>query len=205
MENNNNGKGKTVNVASLIVILIVLGVLIVFGAFGMMIAGSVKKEIEGGIDIDTSAYDTSVTAVITENRKISVSVGEGMDANPADSYTPVYRYDYNGTSYTVSGSASSGTPRYAVGEKVNVRISSDDPEKMYDPDFNAKTVYNSFKKDVKRMLIIPSVISVVMIMSALVCVILFVRKHGSDTGSTFYGSTQSSEQENYDPNDDYRG
>ena len=50
-----------------------------------------------------------------------------MDANPVDAYTPIYEYEFNGNTYTVSGSLASSNPKYSVGEKVSIRISSDDP------------------------------------------------------------------------------
>ena len=72
---------------------------------------------------------------------------------------------------------------------------------MYDPNYNSQTVYNSFKKEIKTMFLIPALLSLVFIIGAIAAVVIIVRRQGLVSG----GTQQSGEQENYDPNDDYRG
>lgn len=200
-DNNNSKKSPFGKVITAIVVLIFLAAAAVIMFLATATERSVRKEMEDHLKIDSSKYDTSIVAVIKENRKTGTSVGEGMDANPVDAYTPIYEYEFNGNTYTVSGSLASSNPKYSVGEKVSIRISSDDPEKMYDPNYNSQTVYNSFKKEIKTMFLIPALLSLVFIIGAIAAVVIIVRRQGLVYG----GTQQSGEQENYDPNDDYRG
>lgn len=165
-------KGK-LNIIVAIVFLVILLAICYVGIFAFAALFLIENEINEDQSKDKTEYDTTVTAVITENRLIGTSRGKGVKARPVNSYRPVYRYEYKGKTYTVFGDAASSKPHYNVGDEVVVSISSEDPEKMLDPDFNPQTEYKDFRKDVFRLKIYPAIFAIVaFIITALIVVIL---------------------------------
>ena len=121
-----DNKGK-VNIIVLFIIVVIVLAISSMGIFAFVAMYFIGNEIDNNMSKDSAEYDTSVTAVITENKNVGTSVGEGVDTRSSDSYMPVYRYEYNGKVYSVFGSAATSEPRYNVGDEVVVYISSDDP------------------------------------------------------------------------------
>ena len=68
-----------------------------------------------------------VAAVVIEN-KTSFSDG---DSSPT--YSPVFRYTYNGKEYTKQTGYSSNPPVFKEGEKTDLFLDPSDPEKIYVP------------------------------------------------------------------------
>lgn len=67
------------------------------------------------------------TAVVIEN-KTSFSDG---DSSPT--YSPVFRYTFNGTEYTQDTGYSSDPPVFEVGDKTEIFVDPSDPHKIYVP------------------------------------------------------------------------
>ena len=150
----------------------------------------VKKAISGAVTQDTSAYNVSVTAVISENREHL----SNSDDSSSMVYTPVYEYEYNGKTYNVEGSISSNSKKYEVGEKVDIRISEGEPGKMYDPAFNRNTVFKQIDREFSGfwllVIFIPCIIIILTVV--VVCVVMRSKSAGNssddkDTNDDFMG------------------
>ena len=173
MKHNSSGK---VHVFSVIVIAVFLSAALVIGGFTIWILSTGFKEMESEMNVNTAEYDTTVTATIIGNRQSQMSMGEGADARTSDVYCPIYQYEYNNETYTVSGDVSSSDAHYAEGDVTSVLISSAHPEKMYDPNYNAKSEFHSFMGEAKRMMLIPAVTGVFLTVGIVVAVIIIVRR-----------------------------
>ena len=150
----------------------------------------VKKAISGAVTQDTSAYNVSVTAVISENRE---HLSNSEDSSSMV-YTPVYEYEYNGKTYNVEGSVSSGSKKYEVGENVDIRISEGEPGKMYDPAYNRNTVFKEIDREFSGfwllVIFIPCIIIILTVV--VVCVVMRSKAAGNNSDNT-------------DTNDDFMG
>ena len=139
-----NNRGE-VNIGKIVVIfaaiVFALTAIVTIGVFTFS-----YKMIEKEMSIDESLYDVNVNATVIEYRESSYSDDEGYSY---DTYCPVYEYD--GQTYVADGSLSTSEKKYNVGDTVSVKISSKDPNKMYDPNFNSETEYQSFKGDIGKM------------------------------------------------------
>lgn len=150
----------------------------------------VKKAISGAVTQDTSAYNVSVTAVISENREHL----SNSDDSSSMVYTPVYEYEYNGKTYNVEGSVSSGSKKYEVGEKVDIRISEGEPGKMYDPAYNRNTVFKEIDREFSGFWLLVIFIPCIIIILTVVVVCVVMRSKAAGNGS-----------DNTDTNDDFMG
>ena len=150
----------------------------------------VKKAISGAVTQDTSAYNVSVTAVISENREHL----SNSDDSSSMVYTPVYEYEYNGKTYNVEGSVSSGSKKYEVGEKVDIRISEGEPGKMYDPAYNRNTVFKEIDREFSGFWLLVIFIPCIIIILTVVVVCVIMRSKAAGNGS-----------DNTDTNDDFMG
>ena len=150
----------------------------------------VKKAISGAVTQDTSAYNVSVTAVISENREHL----SNSDDSSSTVYTPVYEYEYNGKTYNVEGSVSSGNKKYEVGEKVDIRISEGEPGKMYDPAYNRNTVFKEIDREFSGFWLLVIFIPCIIIILTVVVVCVVMRSKAAGNGS-----------DNTDTNDDFMG
>lgn len=70
-----------------------------------------------------------VTAVITENREVLSK----SDNHISRTYSPVFRYTYNGTEYTQNTGYSSNPPVFEVGDNTEIFVDPSDPNKIYVP------------------------------------------------------------------------
>jgi hypothetical protein len=169
--NYNSGVRKPVKASSfLIVIAFLLIFAVIFLAAGRF-TNSIVKEMEGEISVDTSKYDKTVTATVIENEKGSASFADDNGGYEADTFSPIYQYEYEGNTYTARGNVSSTDAHYAVGDKTEVMISSDDPSKMYDPNYNAESEYKAFKALTNGFWIVPTILGVGLIVLTIFLVI----------------------------------
>lgn len=186
--------------SSAVMIGAVVAVILVFLAMvGIIPYFMAKNMINNAVEQDTSKYNVSVTAVISENLVKEKDDGSG---SVSKIYTPVYEYEYNGNMYSVQGSVSSSKKKYEAGQKVDVKISADDPGKLYDPDYNRNGVFAKSGSGVSKALV-PVLIISVLLLSAMIAaiaaiVVVIARK-------TNKAAAKSPEETEYDPNDDNRG
>lgn len=182
---NNSKKSRALRIGIIFAVIMTLLGIITGLAFTV-----VKKAISGAVTQDTSGYNVSVTAVICENREHLSDSDDGSSMV----YTPVYEYEYNGKTYNVEGSVSSGIRKYEVGEKVDIRISESEPGKMYDPAYNRNTVFKEIDREFSGfwllVIFIPCLIIILTIV--VVCVVMRSKAAGNDSDST-------------DTNDDFIG
>lgn len=182
---NNSKKSRALRIGIIFAVIMTLLGIITGLAFTV-----VKKAISGAVTQDTSGYNVSVTAVICENREHLSDSDDGSSMV----YTPVYEYEYNGKTYNVEGSVSSGIRKYEVGEKVDIRISESEPGKMYDPAYNRNTVFKEIDREFSGfwllVIFIPCLIIILTIV--VVCVVMRSKSAGNssddkDTNDDFMG------------------
>lgn len=192
MENGNR------NQRSILTSVIIVGVIIILCivAFTAIPFLTVKKLADDSMNIDDNNYDTVITAVITENMV-------RHDEDGTTFYTPVYEYEYDGNTYRVPAGVSSAEKKYVEGQKVEIRISSHFPGRMTDPAFNSKTIFNKASRSITGVFLMVMIFPVIMLLVVIIIVIVLIRISKNKKTETVY--TSSPQEENYDPNDDYRG
>lgn len=187
------GKGSSTVV--IIIVVITLTILcIVIGTFF-----AISKTIGSSLKENTSDYNVSVTAEITENL-------ERHEGN-VTIYTPVYEYEYRGRSYRVVGRVSMRDKKYEVGQKVDIMIKDQLPGKIYDPGLNRETIFKNFGKEA-TMAFLPFIIVPLLFMVICASVIIIAAAHNNTKKriSAMQSKVLKTERdEYYDPNDDYRG
>ena len=187
------GKGSsTVVIIIFVITLTILG--IVIGTFF-----AISKTIRSSLKENTSDYNVSVTAEITENL-------ERHEGN-VTIYTPVYEYEYRGRSYRVVGRVSMRDKKYEVGQKVDIMIKDQLPGKIYDPGLNRETIFKNFGKEA-TMEILPFIIVPLLFMLICASVIIIAAAHNNTKKrvSAMQSMVLKPEHDEYfDPNDDYRG
>lgn len=185
-----NPAAKLIVVSAAVIFLIAVGVIVPFIFAKNMVSDAIKQ--------DTTQYNVSVTAVITENL-----VREDTSDNSGKKgkfYTPVYEYEYNGNTYSVQGRVSSSDKKYEVGQKVDVMISDTEPGKMYDPDYNSVKAIKDLGHHASGMIVLAIVLPVILMAAVtVIAIILIVRS------SKKKNTADTDEENGYDPNDDYRG
>lgn len=169
----NHGKAKFFTI---IVIVVFAMAFLVFGGIFFRILFSGMEEMKNEMNVNTEEYDTTVTATIIGNRQSQMTIGEGSDAHTSDVYCPIYQYEYNNKSYTASGDVSSSDAHYAVGDVTSIRISSAQPEKMYDPNYNAKSEFDSFMADAGKTMRITTTIGILIAAVVIVVIVFTVRR-----------------------------
>lgn len=186
------GKGSSTVVIIIVVItLTILG--IVIGTFF-----AISKTIRSSLKENTSDYNVSVTAEITENL-------ERHEGN-VTIYTPVYEYEYRGRSYRVVGRVSMSDKKYEVGQKVDIMIKDQLPGKIYDPGLNRETVFKNFGKEATMAFLPFIIVPLFMILSVSVIIIVAAHNNKEKRISAMQSKVLKTERdEYYDPNDDYRG
>ncbi|WP_295069880.1 DUF3592 domain-containing protein [Ruminococcus sp.] len=182
---NNSTKNRALRIGIIFAVILTLLGFITGLAFTV-----VKKAISGAVTQDTSAYNVSVTAVISENREHL----SNSDDSSSMVYTPVYEYEYNGKTYNVEGSVSSSNKKYEVGEKVDIRISEGEPGKMYDPAYNRNTVFKEIDREFSGFWLLVIFIPCIIIILTVVVVCVVMRSKAAGNGS-----------DNTDTNDDFMG
>ena len=188
--------GKLIVLAAVIIFLIAVGGIIPFIIAKNLIGDAIKQ--------DTTQYNTSVTAVITENIVREESDEYNGNTRLGKVYTPVYEYEYNGKKYSVSGSVASSEKKYEVGQKVDVLISDVNPGKMYDPDYNPTKVFTDFGHSVSSKFIIILILPIILLTVIVIFIILLAVRSSKRTNAA--NAPQKTYEENdFDPNDDYRG
>ena len=183
--------------------MIVLSVIIIFLiAVGGIIPFIIAKNLVGdAIKQDTTQYNTSVTAVITENIVREEVDSANGDTRSGKVYTPVYEYEYNGKKYSVSGSVASAEKKYEVGQKVEVLISDANPGKMYDPDYNPTKVFKDFGRSVSFKFIMILLFPIILLAVIVIFIILLAVRSSKRANS----SPKTYDEDAPDPDDDYRG
>ena len=206
MDNNSyndtkNGKNNRKNPAG--IIMIAAAVVIFLVAVGGIIPFIMAKNLVGdAIRKDTTQYNVPITAVITENRVRESDGGPGnsiADTKTGKVYTPVYEYEYRGKTYSVAGSVASSEKKYEVGDKVNVLISDANPGKMYDPEYNPTKVIDDFGHKISGTFILILVVPIIMLAVLTAFVIIIILRASKKN------KANNDEENDYDPNDDYRG
>ena len=197
-QNEDGTRSRSVSATILILIAVIFMALIgmVYFAFSF-----VSDFVGGAVKQDTSMYNIPVTATIIENRERFENNGNGGSEIV---YTPVYEYEYGGNTYTVAGEVSSVKKKYEVGEKAKVRIASNAPGMMYDPEKKKNTVF----KDVKRKVMIFDVLTdsgpFLLIFAIFVLFVFFViraKKRGEPIRVTF----ENNRKHKNNNDDDYTG
>lgn len=167
--NNNRGAVNIVKLAVILTLIIfILGIIVTIGVLFFSF-----KMMDKATSIDETEYDVSAEATVIDYRESSYSDDEGFSH---DTYCPVYEYTYNGQTYVANGSISTSDKKYEVGESVAVRISSKDPNNMYDPNFNSETEYDNFKGDVGKMFLRSFLIGGLIFGGMILYIIIVVRR-----------------------------
>ena len=92
---------------------------ILFGGVFVFVSHVIKNSHEKMM----KACDVTVTGTVIENK---------LEYNDeTESYHPVFRYEYNGKTYSERYSVGSSPPDYKVGETKELMISSADPTKFF--------------------------------------------------------------------------
>ena len=177
MKKTNPGKVHALTI--IIIAIFVIMALFTIGVF-FMILGEGFREMKSSMNVNTDEYDVTVDATITDYNQYESSMGEAPNYNTTVVYCPIYKYEYNGETYTASGNISTSEKHYEIGEVTSVMISSAEPNKMYDPNFNAKSEYESFKMDTVKMFIIPTFVGV-LITAAVIAVAVVAIRHRMET------------------------
>ena len=105
------------------VIVAALGLLALIGSSG---SGGEKR------------YTESVPAVVVgfEERESTRYRKHGTHKNrqreTVTTYAPIYEYTYNGQNYRYTSKVSANPPQFRAGQRVELKIDPDDPEKVYD-------------------------------------------------------------------------
>ncbi|SHM42049.1 DUF3592 domain-containing protein [Ruminococcus flavefaciens] len=196
MDNNSNGyepnnRGVAVKLGA-----IIAAVVIFFGIVAGLAFVAIKNLINGAVKQDTSIYNVSVTAVISENREHEKVTEDSRSIV----YTPVYQYEYNGRTYNVEGSVSSNIIKYKVGEKVEVKISEGDPGKMYDPEYNRNKVFKDIEHEFSIFWLVIIIVPLAVVAIAVIAVCAAMKKRSQNNVYI----TNVSDEDAEDPNDDYR-
>ncbi|MCR4793659.1 MAG: DUF3592 domain-containing protein [Ruminococcus sp.] len=196
MDNNSNGyepnnRGVAVKLGA-----IIAAVVIFFGIVAGLAFVAIKNLINGAVKQDTSIYNVSVTAVISENREHEKVTEDSRSIV----YTPVYQYEYNGRTYNVEGSVSSNIIKYKVGEKVEVKISEGDPGKMYDPEYNRNKVFKDIEHEFSIFWLVIIIVPLAVVAIAVIAVCAAMKKRSQNNVYI----TNVSDEDADDPNDDYR-
>ena len=173
MRDNNQGK---VNVVAIIIVVIILVSGIVCVAYFSTMVFSAFKEMEEEMSVNLDEFDTKVDATIVSFRESESSMGKGVETHTAIVYSPIYEYEYNGETYTATTDVSTTEKKYEVGDVTSVRISSTEPDKMYDPNFNAKSEFDEFKKEARKMFVLPTLVSIMILFGVVALVIISVVK-----------------------------
>lgn len=105
--------------------IITLG-LVLFGLI-FFIVGAVLGAVENN---KKKRCTEEVAAVVIENRTVrSTSRNHGQSIT----YSPVFRYTYNGTDYETQTGYSSSPAVFSVGEKTTLFVDPDSPKTIYCP------------------------------------------------------------------------
>ena len=172
MKKTNNGR---INVLTIVIIaILVIMALFTIGVFSLIL-GEGFREMKNSMNVNTDEYDVTVEATIIDFNQYQSSMGEGTNYNMTDVYCPIYQYEYNDETYTASGNISTSEKHYEIGDVTSVMISSAEPNKMYDPNFNAKSEYESFIQDSIKMMIIPTLLGVFITIAIIVAVVVAIR------------------------------
>ena len=190
------GNSGKVNIVTIIVIAVfVFGGLFAVGTtFAIMFSG--LREVNREISVNPDEYDTEVNATIVDFSQSESSMGKGTDVHVTDVYNPIYRYEYNGETYTASGNIATSEKKYEIGDEVIVRISSAQPDKMYDPNFNAKSELNSFMADAGKMMFISTMAGIFFIVIVIGLTVLAIRKKMENPHVVYTESADISEDYN---------
>jgi len=117
-----------------------------------------KDENYQPVQAEIVNYDVKYSNRMHRRSKITIS---------SPSYAPVYKYVYEGMNYQEEGDTYSQMRIYNIGDRVEIKVNPDKPEKVYDPLFAAK-----FQRYFVTHLIIP--FGAVFI--GLLCAAIFNRK-----------------------------
>lgn len=169
-------KGSNVPVIIFVAIFIlgIVGYMVVsrtrvIGQVGQMMAEEVENE-DAGCDVE-------VTAVIDHNES---SRDEG-----SYTYAPVYRFEYEGTTYNVRGKVWESKPVYEEGQEVNIMIDSSDPYHIYDPGNNLGTALRSFGISALPFFAVFALMSIVPVVIIIVLIAVVVKNSKSVPRDTY--------------------
>lgn len=108
-----------------IIILILIGLLVTFLPYIFL-----SKLFDSMIpERNKKGCTENVTAVVTEQTKFDESSNDAL----SDSFAPVFSYEYNEISYKAESHVYSNEPTYNIGDKVELLIDPNDPQRFYDP------------------------------------------------------------------------
>lgn len=157
------------NVPALIIaaifILGIVGYMVVSHTLAIGHAGQFMAE---EVENEDNGCDVEVTAVIDHNESSS---DEG-----SYTYAPVYRFEYEGTTYNVRGKVWESKPVYEEGQEVNIMIDSSDPYHIYDPGNNLGTALKSFGVSSLPFFAVFALISLVPAVIIIIPIVVFVMK-----------------------------
>lgn len=184
MNYNNNGV-KPVKKSTIVFLIVFFSIISIVLIGSGIFVNSMIKEMESDINVDTSKYDQTVSAVIIENQKGSIVLDDESGGHETETFKPIYQYEYKGKTYTSQGDVSSTQAHYTVGDKTDILISSDNPSDMYDPNYNAATEYKEFKSSTHIFAIIPTIIGCIPILIFIIFIIIRVNRAKNYKNNTY--------------------
>ena len=115
---------KVVKASIVLILVIIIGFMLLFGGIFSAVGVGLRKSV----DKTQEGCTVSAEAEVTE-----------MKYNDDNTKTPVYSYIYNGKELTFHNDYYSSDPPYQVGDKAEILIDPDDPQRAFVP--GDKTVY----------------------------------------------------------------
>ncbi len=168
-------KGRVNIVAIIIIAVFVFLSLLCFGIFSTIMFSAFREKRQE-MKVNPDEYDTTVNATVIDYSQSEMYMGEGSNQYTSDVFNPIYQYEYNGETYTSNSNISTSEKPYEIGEVVSVRISSLEPEKMYDPNYNAESEFKSFLMEGGIMVLFPAFIGLIIFIAVIAVVIFAIRK-----------------------------
>ena len=158
-------------IIAVVVFIMIIGIMAireatVFGTIGSVMSDEIKKDKEG--------CNVEITAVIDHHADKDGHEGNGTV------YAPVYRFEYEGETYKVTGKVWMPDPIYEDGQEVQIMIDPSDPNHIYDPDNNIGTGMSSFFTSLIPFLAPVLILPLLIIIVPAVFVIKNVKRDFSD-------------------------